>query len=40
MELGPQNHKGDGLLGLNFIVVVCMDPLGNKKETGVLLVGS
>ena len=32
MEIGPQNHKGDGLLGLNFIVVVYMDPLGNKKR--------
>ena len=29
MELGPQNHNGDGLLGPNSIMVVCMDPLGN-----------
>ena len=28
MELGPQNHNGDGLLGLNSIIVVYMDPLG------------
>ena len=28
MELGPQNHNGDGLLGPNSIVVVKMDPLG------------
>ena len=28
MELGPQNHNGDGLLGPNSIMVVCMDPLG------------
>ena len=28
MELGPQNHNGDGLLGLNSIMVVYMDPLG------------
>ena len=31
MELGPQNHNGDGLLGLNSIIVVYMDPLGNPK---------
>ena len=33
MELGPQNHNGDGLLGLlglNSIIVVYMDPLGMK----------
>ena len=28
MELGPQNHNGDGLLELNSIIVVYMDPLG------------
>ena len=28
MELGPQKHNGDGLLGLNSIIVVYMDPLG------------
>ena len=28
MELGPQNHNGDGLLGLNSIIIVYMDPLG------------
>ena len=28
MELGPQNHNGDGLLGPNSIIVVYMDPLG------------
>ena len=27
MELGSQNHRRDGLLGPNSIVVVCMDPL-------------
>ena len=32
MELGPQNHNGDGLLGPNAIIVVCMDPLGNKES--------
>ena len=28
MELGPQNHNGDGLSGPNSIIVVYMDPLG------------
>ena len=28
MELGPQNHSGDGLLGPNSIIVVYVDPLG------------
>ena len=28
MELGPQNHNGDGLLEPNSIIVVYMDPLG------------
>ena len=30
MELGPQNHNEDGLLGPNSIIVVYMDPLGNN----------
>ena len=30
MELSPQNHNGDGLLGANSIIVVYMDPLGNR----------
>ena len=29
MELGPQNHNGDGLLGANSTIVVYMDPLGS-----------
>ena len=32
MELGPQNHNGDGLLGPNSIIVVFMDPLGILKS--------
>ena len=28
MELGPQNHNEDGLLGPNSRIVVYMDPLG------------
>ena len=28
MELGPKNHNGDGLSGLNSIIAVYMDPLG------------
>ena len=28
IELGAQNHNGDGLLGPNSIIVVYMDPLG------------
>ena len=32
MELGSQNHKGDGLLGPNSITVVYMDPLGSSSE--------
>ena len=28
MELGPQNHNGDGLLGPHSKIVVYMDPLG------------
>ena len=31
MELGPQNHNGDGLLGPNSITVVYMDPLGTFR---------
>ena len=34
MELGPQNHNGDGLLGLNSIIVVYMDPLGSLLFRG------
>ena len=32
MELGPQKHNGDGLLGPNSIVVVYMDPLGKDPR--------
>ena len=32
MELGPQNHNGDGLLGPNSIIVVYMDPLGYQHK--------
>ena len=28
MELGPENHSRNGLLGPNSIMVVYMDPLG------------
>ena len=28
MEVGPQNHNGDGLLRPNSVIVVYMDPLG------------
>ena len=28
MKVGPQNHNGDGRLGLNSIIVGYMDPLG------------
>ena len=35
MELGPQSHSKDGLLGLNSIIVVHVDPLGIRRE-GVL----
>ena len=28
MELDPQNHNGDGLLGPSSIIVVYVDPLG------------
>ena len=34
MELGPQNHNGDGLLGPNSIIVVYMDPLGKRAQHG------
>ena len=33
MELGPENHNGDGLLEPNSIIVVYMDPLGNPIKT-------
>ena len=33
MELGPQNHNGDGLLGPNSIIVVYIDPLGQIGYT-------
>ena len=33
MELGPQNHNGDGLLGPNSIIVVYMDPLGMFRSS-------
>ena len=33
MELGPQNHNGDGLSGANSIMVVYMDPLGLEQKT-------
>ena len=39
MELGPQNHNGDGLLGLNSIIVVYMDPLGFYGVSGPLAFG-
>ena len=32
MELGPQNHNGDGLLGLNSIIVVYMECLGTRGK--------
>ena len=32
MELGSQNHNGDGLLGLNSIIAVYMDPLGLRWD--------
>ena len=34
MELGPQNHSGDGLLGPNSIIVVYVDPLGASVLDG------
>ena len=37
MELGPQNHNGDGLLGANSIIVVYMDPLGKTPHLGISL---
>ena len=33
MELGPQNHNGDGLSGPNSIIVVYMDPLGKLRRS-------
>ena len=35
MELGPQNHNGDGFLRPNSIIVVYMDPLGHKVREDV-----
>ena len=35
MELGPQNHNGDGLSGPNSIIVVYMDPLGMETASKV-----
>ena len=35
MELGPPNHNGDGLLGLNSIMAVSMDPLRTCSITWV-----
>ena len=32
MELGPQDHKKDCLVGPNSMVVVYMDPLGNFES--------
>ena len=32
MELGPQNHNGDGLLQANSKIVVYMDPLGLRDR--------
>ena len=33
MELAPQNHNGDGLLGANSIIVMYMDPLGIQTSS-------
>ena len=33
MELGPQNHNGDGLFGPNSMIVVYMDPLGTVASS-------
>ena len=33
MELGPQNHNGDGLLGAYSTIVVYMDPLGRRSSS-------
>ena len=32
MELGPQNHNEDGLLGPNSIMVVYMDAMGKMSQ--------
>ena len=32
MELGPQDHNGNGLLGPNSIRVLYIDPLGKKAK--------
>ena len=41
MELGPQHHYQDGLLGLDSIMVVDMDPLSKnsaiKRDNAVVL---
>ena len=34
LELGPQNHKKDALLGSNFILVVYVDLLGKTMCLG------
>ena len=34
MELGPQNHNGDGPSGPDSILAVYMDPLGNLNPPG------
>ena len=39
MELGPENHNMNGLLGPNSILVVYMDPLGGGASSGVGFVG-
>ena len=36
MELGPENHNGDGLLEPNSIVVVYMDPLNHHLGSQLL----
>ena len=36
MELGPQNHNEDGLLGPNSIIVVYVDPLSTWNMLHVL----
>ena len=40
MELGPQNHNGDGLLGPSSIIVVYVDPLGCSPIAGTCIVSS
>ena len=36
MELASQSHNKDGLLGLNSIIVVCIDPLGKRLRSALL----